>query len=157
VEPHAKAEHWRVYTASLLYQHPGVQAALRNVQTLSEELLALFQQVQTDPYVMSQRSLDTLQNHLRSAIVLAAQLKCQNQYYEIREDVKLDDLYETANMVYIKNQGLQEMQDILVTCIISKSVVKRVYDGADDVITEICKARVLVSVPVVAKTESSEL
>lgn len=148
LDPDAKAEFWRAYAASLLYQHPGVQDALRDVQALSEELLALFRQVQTDPTVISRRSLDTLQNHLRSAIVLAAQLKCQNQYYEIRDNVKLGDKYETAKMNHVKNLGLQEMDDILVNCIVSKSVVKRAYDGADDVITEICKARVLVSVPV---------
>jgi len=106
---------------------------------------------------MSKRSLEALQNHLRSAVVLASQLKCQSQYYEIRNDVKLGDLYESAKMIYVKDLGLQEMEDILVSCIVSKSVVKRAYDGADGVIAEICKARVLVSVPVPATTQSSVL
>ena len=157
MHPHAKAEFWRAYAASLLYQHHGVQAALRDVQVLSEDLLALLRQVQTDPIVMSKRSLEALQNHLRSAVVLASQLKCQSQYYEIRNDVKLGDLYESAKMIYVKDLGLQEMEDILVSCIVSKSVVKRAYDGADGVIAEICKARVLVSVPVPATTQSSVL
>jgi hypothetical protein len=86
---------------------------------------------------------------------LAAQLKCQSQYYEIRDDVKLGDLHETTKMMYVKDLGLQDMEDILVTCIVSKSVVKRAYDRADSVITQICKTRVLVSVQVPVTTESN--
>jgi hypothetical protein len=146
-DPHPKSEFWRAYTASLLYQHPGVQAALENVNALSEELLALFRQVQTDPTDMSKPSLENLKKHLRFAIVLAAQFKCQSQFYDIYDDVKLGDPYKTAKMVYVKNLGLQETADILVTCIISKTVVKRAYDGAAKAITDICKARVLVCEP----------
>jgi len=144
-EPHEKAEFWRAYAASLIFQNPEVKADLQNVQTLSEELFILFRHVQTDPTAISPRSVATFQHHLRSAIFLAAQLKCQCQFYEIRNNVKVGAAYKTASMVYVKDLGLQETENIVVTCIISKSVVKRAYNGAKDVITEICKARVLVS------------
>ncbi|KAF8534218.1 hypothetical protein BDD12DRAFT_896654 [Trichophaea hybrida] len=52
-DPSTKAEFWRAYSASLLFQASEVQKAFQDVEALSEELLGLFRQYLIDPLCIS--------------------------------------------------------------------------------------------------------
>ncbi|KAF8245039.1 hypothetical protein K440DRAFT_423899 [Wilcoxina mikolae CBS 423.85] len=143
-----RAEFWRVYTASLLYQNPQVQARLKDVNTLSSNLCKLFSTVQADPSSITALQTNSFHDCLHSVLDLAAQLRCQRGVYEVDESVQLKDRYDDERMVDIDNPDRKDSEDVdraFVSGIVSKGVVRSSV-SSNEAQEMICKARVLVSI-----------
>ncbi|KAF8544619.1 hypothetical protein BDD12DRAFT_814954 [Trichophaea hybrida] len=139
-----KAEFWRAYTASLLFQNRQYEANLKDVSPQSADLYEIFGKVLRDSPSISRNYTILLQEILRSVMLLAARLRCQRGVYEVDESAQVGDRYNDETMIEIKNPDIED--HATVSCIISRGLVKRSYKGATEVLELICKARVLVMV-----------
>jgi hypothetical protein len=82
-----------------------------------------------------------LEGILYDAELLAARLKCQRGVYEVDKSVQIGDRYDDEMMVDVK---YTDFENPIVSCVISRGLVKRPYKCATQVLEVICKARVLV-------------
>ncbi|KAF8533411.1 hypothetical protein BDD12DRAFT_491919 [Trichophaea hybrida] len=144
-----RAEFWRAYTASLLYQNLEVKELLKDVDTITSDLRVLFSKVQADLSSTVESHMNNLREYLHSAMDLAAQLRCQRGVYEVDDSVQLGDPYDDGRMIDLDNPDLKDSEDAdhaFVSGIMSKGVVRKKFAGAKEVQEQICKARVLVFV-----------
>jgi hypothetical protein len=145
-----KAEYWRAYTASLLFQNPRIQELLQDVKQDSGDLLNVILDVQTAPCELPPEYISEHQRIIRDLRTLGAQLRCQRAAYEIDHSVAIGQEYDDTRMHGIQVAALEEMdpkkEKAYVTCILSRGIVKKKYKSSKEVEARICKARVLVAV-----------
>lgn len=140
-----RAEFWRAYTASLLYQNHEVKERLKDVDIISSDLRVLFSKVQEGLPLTVASHMNSCREYLHSAMDLAAQLRCQRGVYEVDESIKLGDRYDDERMVSLDNPDLdlEDADRAFVSGIMSKGVVRKAFAGAKE---QICKARVIIFV-----------
>lgn len=108
-----------------------------------EALSSLYGSVQRDKIGLSESKAGALQQRLRKAMVLAAELKCQRGAYELDDNIMIGDPYDETRM---DDVGFTEdtCETPVVSCILSKGWVRRPFAGAERVDSRVYKARVLV-------------
>ncbi|KAF8538628.1 hypothetical protein BDD12DRAFT_884744 [Trichophaea hybrida] len=145
-----RAEYWRAYTASLLFQNTKVQKILQDVQKESDDLLHILSNVQTTPSDLLPEYISDFQRILRNLRTLGAQLRCQRAVYEIDHSVTPGQPYDETRMDGVQVAELENVdhrkERAYVTCVLSNGIVKKKLEGLEKVETRICKARVLVTV-----------
>jgi hypothetical protein len=138
-----KAEYWRAYTKSLLFQNPSARECIQDVLPLSTHLLDHLLWVQVGENKPVNEYMEAVQKSLVNARILAAELGCQRGVYEIDDDISIGDKYDDSRMtdaMFTAEVG----ERVIVYCILSKGWVKRAYMGAKKIDVRICKARVIV-------------
>jgi hypothetical protein len=139
-----KAEYWRTYTKSLLFQNPRARDCIQDVLPLSTHLLDHLLAVQVGKNNPVKEYMEAVQKSLLNARILAADLGCQRGVYEIDDDINVGDRYDDSRMT--DAMFTAEVGDrVVVYCILSKGWVKRAYTGAKKIDVRICKAKVLVT------------
>jgi len=139
-----RADFWRAYTTSLLFQNEQVKSVLGTVDVPASELGKLFSKVQVPRRSVAEIPLRDLLHSIRR---LAAQLRCQRGVYEVDDSICLGDRYDDERMVDLENPDLKDTDDVKharVRAIVSKGVVWKSFTGPSAVVERICKARVLV-------------
>ncbi|KAF8533643.1 hypothetical protein BDD12DRAFT_898322 [Trichophaea hybrida] len=139
-----RADFWRAYTTSLLFQNTQVQSRLNAVKMPAIELSRLLSKVQMTPRIVPETPLRDL---LLSVMHLAAQLRCQRGIYEVDNSICLGDYYDDDRMIDLENPDLKETNDSRyahVRAVVSNGVVWKSFTGPGAVVERICKARVLV-------------
>jgi hypothetical protein len=91
--------------------------------------------------------LPAIQQALRSALILAVDMKCQRGVYQIDNRVQLGDLYDESTMSDVKFSEEEDGEDkqTRVIAILSRGWVKIPCDGSDEILAQICKTRVVVA------------
>ena len=86
-----------------------------------------------------------VEDTMKSAMGLAADVKCQRGVYEIDDSVHLGDSYDDTKMVNVRfSDDDEEDSEAFVKAILSNGWVRRPYSGSKDIEARICKARVVV-------------
>jgi hypothetical protein len=130
-----RAEFWRAYTASLLYQNHEVKERLKDVDIISSDLCVLFSKVQEGLPLTVASHMNSFREYLHCSMDLAAQLRCQRGVYEVDEIIKLADRYDDGRMVDLDNPDLKDSEDAdraFVSGIMSKGVVRKAFAGATE-------------------------
>ncbi|KAF8247965.1 hypothetical protein K440DRAFT_643408 [Wilcoxina mikolae CBS 423.85] len=138
-------EYWRAYTKSLLFQHPRVGEFIQDVSLLSSQLLSQLLAVQDGQITVVQERFEELKEVLVDAKILAAELGCQRGFYQLDDEISVGDKYDDSRMMDAMC-GMdvdEDVEGVVVSCILSKGWVKRAYMRANNGET-ICKAMVLV-------------
>jgi len=145
-----KAEYWRAYTVSLLFQNPQIQKLLQNVKQESDDLLNILLDVQVAPYHLPPEYISELQRILRNLRMLRAQLRCQRAVYEVDHSVTVGEEYDESRMQGVQVAELENIdpkeETALVSCILSNGIVKKKYEASPEIEAWICRARVLIAV-----------
>lgn len=140
---HERADFWRAYTISLLFQNKQVQSRLNSVDIPSSELVKLLRKV-----LVHQRAIpeSPLRELILTVMRLAAQLRCQRGVYEVDDTIRPGDRYNDERMVDFENPDLVETEAdrTSVYAIVSNGVLWRSFTGEGAVQERIVKARVLV-------------
>ena len=102
-----------------------------------------YELVQREKKGLSESQSEALQERLRKAVLLAAELRCQRGAYEIEDNIKLGDPYDETRMDDV-GFTVEACEKPVVLCILSKGWVRRPFAGSDRVDSRVYKARVLV-------------
>lgn len=138
-----KAEYWRAYTKSLLFQNPRARDCIKDVLPLSTHILDHLLAVQVGENKPVNEYMEAVRKSLVNARILAADLGCQRGVYQIDDDIRIGERYDDSRMTDALFTA--EVGDrVVVYCILSKGWVKRAYMGAKKIDVRICKARVIV-------------
>jgi hypothetical protein len=144
-----KTDYWRAYTASLLFQHPDTQKKIgSSAEFVSQDLLDnVLVKLQSGEVKLHPESFGHLVKIFESAIILAAELKCQRACYEIESGIVPGVRYDKSRMRDVGGEADDEDDESswIVTCVLSKGWIKRPFHGSSDGPVRICKARVLVT------------
>ena len=76
-------------------------------------------------------------------MVLAAELKCQRFAYGIDHNIVVGEPYDESRMDNIKFDE-DAYETPVISCILSKGLVRRPFAGSDEAYSRVYKARVLV-------------
>ncbi|KAF8245503.1 hypothetical protein K440DRAFT_634216 [Wilcoxina mikolae CBS 423.85] len=138
-----RADFWRAYTTSLLFQNQQVQSRLNAVDIPASELGKLLGKVQVPRRSVAESPLREL---IRSVMHLTAQLRCQRGVYEVDDSIRPGQRYEDERMVDPKNPDLEtdEASRASVRAVLSNGLVWKSFTGAGAVEERIFKARVVV-------------
>lgn len=151
-----KAEFWKAYTTSLMYQNSeymhhtlGDSFIDWHVWRLQNHLWLVSTQNAFE-IVPQADTFEKLKGFIRSVMVLAHDLQCQRGVYEFDHTVQLGDRYDESKMHDVKLTDMEDFEKdgkvAIVSCILSKGWVRKVYSGSVDIDACICKARVTVTV-----------
>jgi hypothetical protein len=140
-----KAEYWRAYTKSLLFQNPRATECIQDAYPLLTHLIDHLVAVQVGENTPVQEYMEAVQKSLVNARILAAELGCQRGVYQFDDDIKVGDKYDDSRMTDATST-VEAEERVVVFCILSRGWVKRAYMGAKKVDVQICKTRVLVGV-----------
>ena len=139
-----KAEYWRSYTASLLFQTPEAEELLNTAVSMHKSMLlgylADFQAIPTEVTARQDRVLEGL---ISTVIRVAQELRCQRKTYEVGQRLSLGDTYNGSSMIDLMFGD----EPAVVSCVVSNGIIRRPFSGSKKVEAQICKARVYVSVP----------
>lgn len=130
----------------MLFQNTETKDSVENVGLYLEGLLICIASYQINPVDLQGRPTRQLEGLLRTAKMLASQLRCQRGAYKIDQCVALGDPFVETLMNDPKVTDIEVGESAVVSCIISNRIVKLLYVGSDKVEAQISKARVLVSV-----------
>lgn len=143
-----KAEYWRAYTASLLFQNPDTKEdLLKSAETLAKEVCRqLSRVIPPGTPELGEDYKKRLREISNTVTLFAAEMRCQRGYYEIEGEIRPGDLFDEKRMEDIG--GIADDEDcgpFYVTCILSRGWVRRPHRGSKEEQNRICKARVLVA------------
>lgn len=139
-----KAEYWRAYTKSLLFQNPQTKEGLTQVAQMATELIECLHSVQNEG-VFRPGYIGLVEDSIKSSMTLAAEIKCQRGAYELDSSVHLGDPFDETKMVnVIFSDDYEVGTEAIVSGIVSNGWVRKSYAGSTDIEARICKARVVV-------------
>jgi len=139
-----RAEYWRAYTASLLFQNFEIKRMFEaRAKDLSNKFMAsiLVNAAPMERYTMA------LFEIVHSAIVVGAQMRCQRGIYEIDNAVQLGVPYDSSKMINqdFTDENEEYGDNSRVWCILSNGWVKRDHRSSESRM-QVCKARVFIEV-----------
>lgn len=144
-----KAEYWRSYTASLLFQAPEAEETRNWVVSQHMPILlgylAAFQESRTPSNAQpTAKQVKSLESYIYTAVKTAQQLRCQRGCYEVdRQMTKLGSQFNGSSMINLDHENVSEAG--IVCCIISKGIIRRPFSESPKVDGQISKARVYVT------------
>jgi len=143
-----KTEYWKAYTKSLLFQNPTIVEDIHDVKPLSDRLFERLYAMHDGQVFPVQDYRKRVQKSLVNARILAAQMGCQRNVYQIDDDVCVGSAYDDSRMMDDKYTVEEDGEGTVVRCILSRGWVKRARVGDETAVPiYICKARVLVGFP----------
>jgi hypothetical protein len=128
----------------LLFQNSSIAAGFLAVGGYQNDLARFYELVQREKKELSESQSEALQDRLRKAVLLAAELRCQRGAYEIEDDIQLGEPYDEKRMDDV-GFTVEACVTPVVLCILSKGWVRRPFAGSDIVDSRVYKARVLVA------------
>lgn len=146
-EDKTRAEFWRAYTASMIFQVPDTPVILDNCNEEVGLIQSALMQMATTSLPFDDNSMSVFVNIIRNATLLAAQLRCQRSAYEII-GYYLDSPYDETTMTSVDfdlDDEETEKRQAVITAVIARGIVKRPYAGSREIHAVISKPRVKIA------------
>ncbi|KAI5812786.1 hypothetical protein BZA77DRAFT_323317 [Pyronema omphalodes] len=145
-EDKTRTEFWRAYTASMIFQMPDTPATLDDCNEEINFILPALMQMATAFFSWDDNLIPAFVDIIRTATLLAAQLRCQRSVYEI--DYYLDSPYDETTMTSVDfdlDDEETEKRQAVITAVIARGIVKRPYAGSREIHAVISKPRVKIA------------
>lgn len=136
-----KAEKWRAYTASMLYQSPAIRPMIEDVSEVQTSIVGTINHMFDSDTVVDASQAEKLEEILKTASNLGAQMKCQRGYCELDFDTMPGDTWDSTRMGDIRKSD--DNDGAKVDWVISRGIVKRPWKGSNEVDERICPSRVI--------------
>lgn len=160
-EPSEKYDYWRAYTVSLLVQNSMVMGDEQEVLVKHDsDSLRVFLTKRLNLGIGNDKKLnDKLLSIITDLRALSVDLKCQRARYKVDDSIKIGDVFDENKMIDLDCNDCMDGGIMNVRGIVSDRVIciRSGLDGASSDESQICKARVLVSLSPYASTTKSKL